>query len=111
MAAADPQTQRAPIVVFLWDGSHLGNFADADARSQRGCEWVNEIKEAVTRMTKRHVTGKGQEILLETVDKPESVALGPKLWPSTRLTQQNANTFNDRDRRRRRLDRGRPCPS
>lgn len=93
MAAADPQTARSPSVVSLWDGSHLLNLADADARSKPGCEWVNQTKETVTRITKRHVSGKGLEVLLEAAEKVGSVALRPKLWSDTRFAPYAARTF------------------
>ena len=94
MSAADPKIGSKPSVVSLWDGSHLANLADSDARMRPGCEWVQETKDAVTRITKRHVTGKGLEVLLETAANRGDVALRPKLWSDTRFAPYAARTFS-----------------
>ena len=59
MVLSDERFSTSPCVATLWDGSHLLNLAEHNARSQRDCEWVNETIEIVTSVTKLHSIGKG----------------------------------------------------
>ena len=49
----------------IWDGAHLVNLADQDARSASSCSWVNETVGSITRVTKRFSLGAGLERLLD----------------------------------------------
>ncbi|XP_043241444.1 uncharacterized protein LOC122391500 [Amphibalanus amphitrite] len=54
LRATDPRFNTAPSVVVLWDGAHLLNLAEDDARRSNGCEWVEKVIAQVTGITKRY---------------------------------------------------------
>ena len=91
--AADSGVQRYPVVV-LWDGSHLLNLADCDARKEPANQWVDETIARMTAIAKRHTHGKGLEDLLNTADRVGSTVLKPKLWSATRFAPYASRTFD-----------------
>ena len=82
-----------PCVVTLWDGSHLLNLAEHDARSQRNCKWVNETIEIITSVSKLHNIGKGLEALLDRGSARGEKILRPKLWSGTRFAPYASRTL------------------
>ena len=94
MASSDPQIQTEPCVVPLWDGSHLLNLAEKDARTTRGCEWVNSTIDHISHIVKRHVMGKGLETFLTAAKETGASVLKPKLWSETRFAPYAARTLN-----------------
>ena len=82
-----------PCVATLWDGSHLLNLAEHDARSQGDCKWVKETLEIITYVTKLHNIGKGLEELLDRGDELGEKILHPKLWSGTRFAPYASRTL------------------
>ena len=93
MVLSNERFSTSPCVATLWDGSHLLNLAEHDARSQRDCEWVNETIEIVTSVTKLHSIGKGLETLLGRGSLLGEKVLYPKLWSGTRFAPYASRTL------------------
>ena len=83
---------KVPSVPCLWDGAHLLQLADGDARKSNGsCAWVSEVVGITTRVNRRFKYGKPYEEFLRT-----GKALGVKtraiqLWSETRFAPHAAN--------------------
>lgn len=82
-----------PRVPALWDGSHLLNLADADARRLAKNQWVKTTVETMTRITKRQTGGKGLEDFLSEAARSGSSTVRPKLWSETRFAPYASRTF------------------
>lgn len=78
-AAAEPGRRSRPAVPAVWDGAHLLNLAEVDAREKFKC--VKDAVQLITSVTKRHMYGKGFEALMSS----EEATLRPKLWSETRF--------------------------
>ena len=93
MRAKDERFSTEPCVAVLWDGSHLLNLADKDAREGDGCEWVSDTIDDLTSITKRYNHGKGLETLLTAGEERGDKILRPKLWSCTRFAPHASRTF------------------
>ena len=91
--ATDPRFDTAPSVVVLWDGAHLLNLAEDDARRADGCAWVGKAISQVTAITKRYTVGKGLERLLSAGEDRGEPVMRPKLWSGTRFAPYAAKTL------------------
>ena len=77
----------------IWDGAHLMNLADLDARSATSCRWVNETVGSITRVTKRFSLGGGLERLLDAGSEIGCRVLRPRLWSETRFAPYAADVL------------------
>ena len=78
----------------IWDGAHLLNLADQDARNATSCKWVDETLGTITRITKRFSLGAGLERLLDAESDLGCRVLKPRLWSETRFAPYAADVLN-----------------
>ena len=77
----------------IWDGAHLMNLADVDARNATSCKWVNQTVASITRITKRFTLGAGLERLLDAGNDLGCRVLRPRLWSETRFAPYAADVL------------------
>ena len=80
--------------MVVWDGSHLLNLGDSDARKETANQWVDETIARISAITKRHTHGKGLEDLLSTADRVGCDVRKPKLWSATRFAPYASRIFD-----------------
>ena len=84
--------QSSPACVpSMWDGSHLMNLADADAR--KSAVWVDDTVSKVTKITKRFTHGKGLEDLYDAGAELGMQVFSPRLWSDTRFAPHAAEVL------------------
>ena len=84
----------SPCVPKLWDGAHLLALAEDSAKEEEKCEWVWSVINSITRMTLRHKTGKGRELLRKAQKKLKIKKRCPRLWSTTRFAPHAAAVLN-----------------
>ncbi|KAF0292540.1 hypothetical protein FJT64_009481 [Amphibalanus amphitrite] len=90
----DPRAPPAPVCVpAVWDGAHLLNLAEADARKDPASLWVDGVIEKITSITKHFSVGKGLEELLEAGEKIGIKVLRPNMCSETRFSPHAANVI------------------
>ena len=80
----------SPCVPMLWDGAHLLALAEDSAKEEEKCLWVWATVNSITRITKRHTTGKGRELLRNAQKKLRLKKKCPRLWSTTRFAPHAA---------------------
>ncbi|XP_043189268.1 uncharacterized protein LOC122375015 isoform X2 [Amphibalanus amphitrite] len=80
----------SPCVPMLWDGAHLLALAEDSAKDEDKCLWVWAVVNSITRVTKRHTTGKGRELLRNAQKKLGLKKKCPRLWSTTRFAPHAA---------------------
>ena len=87
------QRTKRPCVPCLWDGAHLLQLADGDARKGAGSGWVKETVDIITRVNKRFSHGKAYESFRDTDEALGGEARGILLWSDTRFAPHAANVM------------------
>ena len=84
---------KVPCVPCLWDGAHLLELADGDARKEATSAWVSDTVSNISRVNRRFAYGKGREDFLEAGEASGVEVRGILQWSDTRFAPHAANVL------------------